>query len=80
MAQLNLKIQSFYVLKVINNLINYQFYTINNIIFTDKLGALWPFLGIVAEVIILCTIIFMYERRRVKPDFDESDADHNLER
>jgi len=43
----------------------------------DKLGALWPFLGIVGEVVILCTIIFVYEKRRIKPDFDESDNDHN---
>ncbi|KAI8777694.1 basigin-like isoform X1 [Biomphalaria glabrata] len=32
----------------------------------DKLAALWPFLGIVGEVIILCTIIFIYEKRRNK--------------
>jgi len=33
---------------------------------TDKLAALWPFLGICAEVAILCTIIFIYEKRRTK--------------
>ena len=33
---------------------------------TDKLAALWPFLGICAEVVILCTIIFIYEKRRAK--------------
>jgi len=32
----------------------------------DKLAALWPFLGICGEVIILCTIIFVYEKRRTK--------------
>ena len=32
----------------------------------DKLAALWPFLGICAEVLILCTIIFIYEKRRNK--------------
>lgn len=32
----------------------------------DKLAALWPFLGICAEVAILCIIIFVYERRRTK--------------
>lgn len=33
----------------------------------SRLAALWPFLGIVVEVIILVTIIFIYEKRR-KPD------------
>lgn len=33
----------------------------------SQLAALWPFLGIVAEVIILVTIIFIYEKKR-KPD------------
>lgn len=33
----------------------------------SRWAALWPFLGIVAEVIILVTIIFIYEKRR-KPD------------
>ncbi|XP_040895580.1 basigin isoform X2 [Toxotes jaculatrix] len=33
----------------------------------SRLAALWPFLGIVTEVIILVTIIFIYEKRR-KPD------------
>ena len=32
----------------------------------DKLAALWPFLGICGEVIIVCIIIFVYERRRTK--------------
>lgn len=32
----------------------------------DKLAALWPFLGIVGEVIVLCFIIFIYEKRRNK--------------
>ena len=32
----------------------------------DKLAALWPFLGIVGEVFVLCTIIFIYEKRRNK--------------
>ncbi|XP_005795647.1 basigin isoform X2 [Xiphophorus maculatus] len=39
----------------------------------SRLAALWPFLGIVAEVIILVTVIFIYEKRR-KPD-DVTDDD-----
>uniref|UniRef100_L7MBI1 Putative secreted peptide n=1 Tax=Rhipicephalus pulchellus TaxID=72859 RepID=L7MBI1_RHIPC len=45
----------------------------------DKLAALWPFLGICVEVAVLCAIIFIYEKKRVKPDFEESDADQNPE-
>uniref|UniRef100_A0A0A9WMP9 Basigin n=1 Tax=Lygus hesperus TaxID=30085 RepID=A0A0A9WMP9_LYGHE len=41
----------------------------------DKLAAVWPFIGICAEVIILCSIIFAYERNRSKMDLDESDTD-----
>ncbi|XP_029646198.1 neuroplastin [Octopus sinensis] len=36
----------------------------------DKLAALWPFLGIVAEVVILCIIIFICEKKRSK-DMEE---------
>jgi len=38
-------------------------------------AALWPFLGIVAEVVILCAVIFFFERRRKDSDADESDTD-----
>ncbi|ROT72398.1 basigin [Penaeus vannamei] len=41
----------------------------------DIYAALWPFLAIVAEVIILCVIIFIYEKRRIKANFDDSDSD-----
>jgi len=44
-----------------------------------KLAALWPFLGICAEVFILCAIILIYERRRNKADLEESDTDPNTE-
>jgi basigin len=30
----------------------------------SRLAALWPFLGIVAEVLVLLTIIFMCEKRQ----------------
>ncbi|EPY87274.1 potassium/sodium hyperpolarization-activated cyclic nucleotide-gated channel 2 [Camelus ferus] len=33
----------------------------------NRFAALWPFLGIVAEVLVLVTVIFIYEKRR-KPD------------
>ncbi|GIX82621.1 basigin [Caerostris extrusa] len=45
----------------------------------DKYAALWPFLGICAEVAVLCTIIFIYEKRRQKPDFDESETEQATE-
>uniref|UniRef100_A0A0K8TR25 Putative neuroplastin-like protein n=1 Tax=Tabanus bromius TaxID=304241 RepID=A0A0K8TR25_TABBR len=44
-----------------------------------KLAALWPFLGICAEVFILCGIILIYEKRRNKTELDESDTDPNTE-
>jgi flagellar biosynthesis/type III secretory pathway M-ring protein FliF/YscJ len=48
----------------------------NKMIFllTDKLAALWPFLGIVAEVIVLCIIIFIYEKKRSREMEDEADG------
>lgn len=39
----------------------------------DRLAALWPFLGIVAEVIVLCLIIFIYEKKRSKEMENEDD-------
>lgn len=39
-----------------------------------RLAALWPFLGIVAEVLVLVTVIFVYEKRR-KPDEVPDDED-----
>lgn len=43
----------------------------------DKLAALWPFIGICAEVFILCAIILIYEKRRNKTEIDESDTDQS---
>ncbi|XP_025193126.1 neuroplastin isoform X2 [Melanaphis sacchari] len=45
----------------------------------DKMAALWPFLGICAEVILLCLVIFIYEKKRNKAEFEESDTDQGPE-
>lgn len=34
----------------------------------DRYAALWPFLGIVAEVIVVCVVIFICERRRASEE------------
>lgn len=41
------------------------------------LAALWPFLGIVAEVLVLVTIIFVYEKRQKKDDQVDGEAPTN---
>jgi len=38
-------------------------------------AALWPFLGIVLEVFLLCCVIFFFERRRSNAEYEESDTD-----
>lgn len=43
----------------------------------DMYAALWPFLGICLEVVVLCAIILVYERRRTKPELDDSDTDNH---
>ncbi|XP_018416084.1 PREDICTED: basigin isoform X2 [Nanorana parkeri] len=43
----------------------------------SRLAALWPFLGIVAEVLILVTIIFIYEKRRKPDDVPEASGHVN---
>ena len=55
--------------------INLNMYSIETV--TDKMAALWPFLGIVGEVVILSTIILIYEKNRVKVEMDDvlGDAD-----
>lgn len=43
----------------------------------DKYAALWPFLGICAEVIVLCAVIIIYEKKRNKTELEESDTDQS---
>uniref|UniRef100_A0ABD2VTL2 Ig-like domain-containing protein n=1 Tax=Trichogramma kaykai TaxID=54128 RepID=A0ABD2VTL2_9HYME len=43
----------------------------------DKFAAFWPFLGICAEVIVLCIIILVYEKKRNKSELEESDTDQS---
>lgn len=53
----------------INNDNELEVYTVNATVkvdVKDKYAALWPFLGICAEVAILCAIILIYEKRRAK--------------
>jgi hypothetical protein len=45
----------------------------------DKYAALWPFIGICAEVLVLCTVILVYERKRNKAELEESDTDQSPE-
>lgn len=42
----------------------------------SRLAALWPFLGIVAEVIILVSIIFIYEKRRKPDEINDGKSTH----
>jgi hypothetical protein len=53
----------------VTNEIDGVVYTVNSTVVVnvkDKYAALWPFLGICAEVAILCAIILIYEKRRAK--------------
>lgn len=45
--------------------------------FIDKYAALWPFLGICAEVFVLCAVILVYEKKRNKNELEESDTDQS---
>ncbi|KAF5293889.1 hypothetical protein FQA39_LY13594 [Lamprigera yunnana] len=45
----------------------------------DKYAALWPFLGICIEVLVLCAVILIYEKKRNKTELEESDTDQSPE-
>lgn len=45
----------------------------------DKLSYIWPSIGIVCEVVILVLIILIFEKRGVKPEYEESDNDNNTD-
>ena len=45
-----------------------------NVRIKSKLAALWPFLGVIGQVVTICTVICVYERRRNKPESEDSDA------
>ena len=40
----------------------------------DMYAALWPFLGIIAEVVILCIVILIFEKRNSKAEYDDSET------
>ncbi|KAI7697666.1 Basigin [Sarcoptes scabiei] len=69
--------RSYYVCKSENEITTFNHTILLRV--KDKYAALWPFLGIVAEVLILSIVIFVYEKRKVKPDFDEIDHNRNGE-
>jgi len=44
----------------------------------DKYAALWPFVGILVEVVVLCSVILIFEKRRTKKLQEDSDNEqHN---
>ena len=43
----------------------------------DKYAALYPFIGIVAEVVVLCLVIFICERRKTKSEEVEEEEEYN---
>ena len=43
----------------------------------DKYAALWPFIGIVAEVLVLCIIICVCEKRKASKDSVDDEEEYN---
>lgn len=50
---------------------------LNIFIVLGKYAALYVFLGIIAEVVVLCAIILICEKRRNKTEIEESDTDNS---
>lgn len=46
----------------------------------DKYAALWPFLGICLEVLVLCIVIWICEKRRLRKEMEDSDDEDESER
>ena len=62
--------RAFYICRVDNGVAAFDVRVLIRV--KDKLAALWPFLAIVGEVLVLCTVIFVYEKRRTKAtDLDD---------
>lgn len=49
-----------------------------NVRVKDKYAALYPFVGIVAEVIVLCLIIFICEKRRASKEVVEDEEEEEF--
>jgi len=45
----------------------------------DSVTYIWPSVGIVCEIVILVLIILIFEKRGVKPEYEESDNDANTD-
>ena len=46
----------------------------------DRMAALWPAIGIVAQIVVLAIIIIISENRRNQNEVDESDTDESPEK
>lgn len=56
---------------------NWQCFVSIMFIILGQYAALWPFIGICAEVITLVVIICIYEKKSNKADVEESDTDQS---